>query len=93
MEIQDWVSIATLLVMLTGFYAAIRRELGGLRAELKADVAELRTELKIDIAELRTDLKTDIGRLDDRVERLDDRVYALAVGLKPELEARRGESG
>ena len=45
----------------------------------------LRTELKSDNADLRTELKGDLARLDDRVAGLDDRVYALAVGLRPRL--------
>ena len=65
-----------------GDSAALRSELktdiAGLRDELKAEVAGLRDELKAEVAGLRDDLKADIGRLDDRV-------YALAAGLRPQL--------
>ena len=65
-----------------GDNAALRSELkadiAGLRDDLKADIAEIREELKGDIAGLREELKADIGRLDDRV-------YALAAGLRPQL--------
>jgi ribosomal protein L29 len=101
MEIQDWVSIATLVVALSGFYAALRREfrseMSGLRSELKSDISGLRTELKVDLAELRTELKSDLAELRTELKtdfaRLDDRVYALASGLQPTLEARRHEGG
>jgi phage host-nuclease inhibitor protein Gam len=55
--------------------AVVRTELAGTRTELKADIAVVRTEL----AATRTELKADIGRLDDRV-------YALAAGLRPTLD-------
>lgn len=68
---------------LKGDFAELRTELkgdiAGLRTELKGDITELRTELKGDIAGLRTELKGDIRLLDDRV-------YALAAGLRPRLE-------
>lgn len=61
-----------------------------LRTELKGDIAGLRTELKEDIAALRTELKADIGDLRTEltadIQRVDDRVYALAAGLKPQIE-------
>ena len=81
MEIQDWASIATLVIVLSGFYAGLRREINGARDSVRA-------ELKDDIGRV----EERIARLDDRIVRLDDRVYALAVGLKPELEAR-GDNG
>jgi septal ring factor EnvC (AmiA/AmiB activator) len=55
--------------------AAVRTELAATRTELKADIAVVRTEL----AATRTELKADVGRLDDRV-------YALAAGLRPTLD-------
>ncbi len=86
--------------------ADLRKEIGGLRTELKGDIGSLRTELKDDIAELRTELKGDIAELrtelkDDIAElrtelkgdiaKLDDRVYALAAGLRPQLDERRAK--
>ena len=86
MTIDTWVSLAALLaVLLTlgGLILAQGRSLDakidGLRTELKGDIGRLRTELKGDIGRLRTELKGDIGRLDDRV-------YALASGLRPQIE-------
>ena len=89
--LETWVSIGTLLGVAVGLFVAIRttgadlrKEIGGLRTELKGDVGSLRTELKDDIAELRTELKGDIAKLDDRV-------YALAAGLRPQLDERRAK--
>jgi hypothetical protein len=45
--------------------------------------------LFVAIRALGAELKGDIARLDERVSRLDDRVYALAVGLRPQLEDQR----
>ncbi len=42
----------------------------------------LRRELKAEVA----DVKGEIGRLEGRVNTLDDRVYGLAVGLKPVID-------
>ncbi len=72
MPLETWVSIGTLLgvgLSLAGLMLATTRSL---RTELKGDIAELRTELKSDVAELRT-----------VVDRLDERVYALATGQAP----------
>lgn len=92
MSLETWVSIGSLVVVTVGLYGALsaqnsrlRKEFGALRTELKGDLAELRTELKGDNADLRTELKGDLARLDDRVAGLDDRIYALAVGLRPRL--------
>ena len=75
MTIDTWVSLAALLAVLL--------TLGGLilaqGRSLDAKIDGLRTELKGDIGRLRTELKGDIGRLDDRV-------YALASGLRPQIE-------
>ena len=49
-------------------------------------MSSMRTELKAEISATRTDLKTDLARLDDRITVLDDRVYALAAGLRPQLQ-------
>ena len=79
MEIQTWVSLITIVAAMAGFFAATRRE-------IRSEIGGLRAELKADMAEMRSDLTADIRRLDDRV-------YALAAGLQPTIEARRHESG
>lgn len=56
-----------------------KSDLAGVRDEFKADLAGVRDEVKADIASLKSELKADLGRLDDRV-------YALAAGLRPRLE-------
>lgn len=56
----------------------------GLFVAIRTTGADLRTELKGDIAELRTELKGDIAKLDDRV-------YALAAGLRPQLDEERAK--
>lgn len=53
----------------------------GLYWALRHELKETRTELKGDV----DDLKRDIARLDDRV-------YALAAGLKPHLDSPHGHS-
>jgi septal ring factor EnvC (AmiA/AmiB activator) len=67
--------IAAVRTELKADIAAVRTELAATRTELKADIAVVRTEL----AATRTELKADVGRLDDRV-------YALAAGLRPTLD-------
>lgn len=66
--------------------AAVRTELGATRVELKADIAATRTELKADIAAVRTELAATRTELKADIGRLDDRVYALAAGLRPMLD-------
>ena len=70
--------IARLEAKIDGNRAEGKGDSAALRSELKAEVAGLRDELKAEVAGLRDDLKADIGRLDDRV-------YALAAGLRPQL--------
>jgi hypothetical protein len=66
--------------------AAVRTDLAATRTELKADIAAVRTELKADIAVVRTELAATRTELKADVGRLDDRVYALAAGLRPTLD-------
>ena len=91
LSLATWVS----LIVLCGFGLTLLRtvrsgnnrlhdEIALTRTELKGDMADLRTELKGDIADLRTELKGDIARLDDRV-------YALAVGLRPQVGEARAQ--
>lgn len=89
MTLDTWVSLGGLLVAALGIYAPLRaglgrieRELAGTRQKLEGDIDGLRIELKADINDLRGELKADIARLDDRV-------YALAAGLRPVLEQAR----
>jgi hypothetical protein len=71
--------IARLDTKIDGFRSELKGDIAGLRTELKGDIAGLRAELKGDIARVRAELAVDIGRLDDRV-------YALAAGLRPQVE-------
>jgi hypothetical protein len=93
--LETWVSIGTLLGVAVGLFVAIRTTGADLRTELKGGIAELRTELKGDIAELRTELKGDIAELRTELKgdiaKLDDRVYALAAGLRPQLDEERAK--
>lgn len=95
MDLQTWVSIASLLAVGLALWGGLTRQLGGLaarldgtRVELKADIGALsarlddtRAELKGDIAGLRTELKGDIGRLDARMEQGFGRVESRLNGL------------
>ena len=95
LSLDTWVSLAVLVTGLAGLYAALHREIrgsvGDLRTELKTDIADLRSELKTDIADLRTELKSDIAgaRTEAKADfnRLDDRIFGLAAGLRPLTEA------
>lgn len=98
MTLDTWVSFATLLAALSGFYWALRRDFDRRFAEVdrrfdqvdnrftQVDDRISRLEKRVDdgFSELRTEIKADIHRLDDRV-------YALAAGLKPTLEQASGE--
>ena len=87
MSLDTWVSLAVLVTGLSGLYAALHREIRDSASGLKADMRELRTGVKADMSELRTELKADIATvrtdLGAAINRLDDRVYALAAGLRP----------
>lgn len=55
-------------------------------------VAYLDRKIDGKIDSLRVDLKSDFHRLEHRVQGLDDRVFALALGMKPLIEqAQRHE--
>ncbi len=73
---ETWVSIGTLLTVAVALYGALKAD--GNRLEKKVDALDEKVEKKIDALG---------ARLDERTDRLDDRVFALAVGLKPYLEA------
>ncbi len=102
MTIDTWVSLATLIVALgtfCGFMSRrstkaeerLRAEIAGLRGEVRSDSAGLRTELRSEIAGLRTELRSDIADVRADLKHLDDRVYALAAGLRPQLETPERE--
>ncbi len=57
-------------------------ELGGTRENLatKDDIENLRTEVKQDIEKLRREFKEDITRIDDRLTRLEGRLWWI-VGI------------
>ena len=85
MNLETWVSLAALVTA----FVLLSRQLTGVKHDLKA---ELKTEVgRLDDRMDRFDGRMD--RLDDRItfvhsdlkgdiNRLDDRVYALAVGLR-----------
>lgn len=85
MDIETWVSLAVVMTALAGFYMAMRRDITTLRTELKGDISGLRTEMKDDFVAL----NTRTGRIEDHIATLDDRVYGLAVGLKPIIDERQ----
>lgn len=92
MTIDTWVSLAALMAVLMTLGGLILTQGRSLRSDLTGDIARLdvkvdglRTELKGDIDRLWKELKGDIGRLDDRV-------YALAAGLSPQIEQTQDRS-
>ncbi|KAA1418452.1 hypothetical protein F0U44_08015 [Nocardioides humilatus] len=46
----------------------------------------LRRELKSDLGEFRAEVGREFAKLEGRVNTLDDRVYALAVGMRPVID-------
>ena len=103
MSLDTWISLVVLVTALSGLYFALRRELrselaseiGGVRAELRNTRDELRTEIggvRAELQgtrdELRTEIREEGARLEGLILRLDDRVYALAAGMRlPEARA------
>jgi gas vesicle protein len=59
----------------------LKSDMAELRTELKNDMSEMRTELKGDIAELKTEFRSEIGRIDKRMDNLDDRIYDLTLTM------------
>lgn len=86
MSLDTWVSIAALAAVAITLFGQARST----RTELKRDIAELRAEVKSEIAETRRELWEAVHSSESGVradlKHLDDRVYALAAGLKPEIE-------
>ena len=75
MDLDTWVSTLAIISAMSALYFSLRRE-------LKADIADVRTALSADIA--RVDDR--VSRVEARISTLDDRVYALAVGMKPVID-------
>jgi hypothetical protein len=84
MTIDTWVALVTIVGSMAGLYVALKRDVRGA-------VGDLRTEMRGEFAALRGELRQEVRRLDDKIERLDDRVYGLAVRLQPALDAPREE--
>ena len=81
--LETWVSIGALLGVGLSLAGLLLTTVHSLRTELRGDIADLRTEVKSDIADLRTEVKSDIADLRTVVDRLDNRVYALATQQSP----------
>lgn len=82
----EWVGIATVVAALAGMYRALTHE--------------FRTELRREIGGVRDDLRRVDARIDDldsrltaRIETLDHRVFDLAAGLRPHIEAAQSGTG
>lgn len=100
MPLETWVSLGTLIgfgvtillairgvdASLRSEIAGVRSEIAGVRSDLGSEIGELRSEMKADFKELRTEVKADMASLETRISELDRRVYALAVGLRPEID-------
>lgn len=83
MPLDTWVSLVVILSALAAFYLGLRREL---RHELSVEVGRLRAEIVDPRAELKQDSLSLRAELKGDIERLDNRVYALAAGLRPLVE-------
>ena len=75
MEMSTLAEMATTVGAFGALYGALRREIRAVDTRLSG--VEMRLDAKIDGQ--RSELKADIARLDDRI-------YALASGLRPLLE-------
>ena len=64
-------------VMITTADVVTKGDIEALKATTKSDMETLRKEFKGDIEALRKELKDDIGRLDGRIDGLDQRVAKL----------------
>lgn len=65
----------------------LRAEMGALDARLTGEMATLRTQIKGDITESGAAIVARLDRLEDRVETLDERVYALTLYVAPQMAA------
>jgi hypothetical protein len=84
--LETWVSIGTLLgvgLSIVLIMRAMVRDLG-----VRIDGVEQRLGARIDKVEGRLEMRIDEveAKLSARINTLDDRIYALAAGLKPQLE-------
>lgn len=82
MSLEAWVSISSLLIVALTLAAFTRSTVVGTEARLGKRIDSL--DMKIDSVSARIDaVETNLSR---RIDKLDDRVYALAIGMKPLLE-------
>ena len=78
-----WLDARTIAILTTTMTVAlalgtmVQTALAGMGGEID----QLRQELRTDIENVRTDLSADIGRLDRRVDKLDDRLRSVEVGV------------
>jgi len=64
-------------VVITTADVATKGDIEALKATTKSDMETLRKEFKSDMETLRKELKEDIGRLDGRIDGLDQRITKL----------------
>ena len=66
---------------LGGEIGQLRQDMNGMRQEFRQDMNGMRQELRADIEKARADLSNDINKLDDRVDKIDDRLRLVEVGV------------
>ena len=76
----DGKTIAVLTTMLT-VGLALGTMMQTVHSRLGSEIQNLRTELSKEIQNLRMELGNDINRLDGRVDKLDDRLRSVEVGV------------
>jgi hypothetical protein len=91
MSVDTWAALVTIVGAMAGLYVAIKRDVRGEVGALRGEMGDLRTEMRGEFAALRGELRQEVRRLDGKIERLDDRVYGLAVRLRPALHPPPGE--
>lgn len=83
-------TIVSIIVAFSALAAFMDRKIDGLRTDVKTDIDALRADVKADLDGVRTELKTDLDavrtELRGDISALNDKVFALAAGLKPRIE-------
>lgn len=83
MDVQTWASAASIIAVALTAFGVFSRKLNDFRAELKAEIGGVRTELKNDIARLEERTERGFGRVETRLDTLEQRTFELSTRLPP----------
>ena len=79
------------LVVQTGGVITLPVETWATIGTLLSALVALYVAMRAEMRSMEQRLGGRIDAVEQRIDRLDDRVYALAAGLKPQVEAARGD--